>query len=269
MNVEQMGTATPRFVMRVKAGLVRRVGRWVQSGPCHCVCCGRNSPFYLPFAGGALAPPAVNYKLDVVGSDLKRYSCPKCESNDRERHLKLYCQTLGIDRLMAGARILHFAPERHFANFVAAAGPGEHLKADLFPTAADIQKVDMLAMPFPDATFDVVIANHVLEHVADDRRALFEIHRVLRPGGLAILQTPYSAMLKTTFEDINIVSADAREHAYGQSDHVRLYGQDIFERFVAAGFVSRVENHEATLADFDPAVYGVNLREPFFLFERI
>ena len=204
----------------------------------------------------------------MIGSDLKRYACPKCESNDRERHLKLYCQKLGIDRVMAGGRILHFAPEPQFAAFVAAANPHEHVKADLFPAAADIRKVDMLAMSFAAASFDMVIANHVLEHVADDAQALSEIHRVLRPGGMAILQTPYSAMLQTTFEDPGIVSRDARTYVYGQDDHVRLYGQDIFFRFAEAGFESHVARHETTLLEFDPATYGVNPREPFFLFAR-
>lgn len=213
--------------------------------------------------------PPVIWKLDLVGSDLERYSCPKCESSDRERHLKLYFQRLGIDRLIAGARILHFAPERRFGEYVSAAAPSENVKADLFPSAPDVQKVDMLNMEFPAQSFDMVIANHVLEHVADDARALSEIRRVLRPGGLAVLQTPYSAMLHATFEDSGIVSKGAREHAYGQDDHVRLYGQDIFLRFAAAGFISRVVQHEIVLGDIDPQAYGINPREPFFLFERI
>ncbi|MCM2342363.1 class I SAM-dependent methyltransferase [Rhodoferax sp.] len=268
MSVDLSISNTLPFAKRIWASFVRRYSRLVLSGPCHCVCCNQNSPFFLPFTGGTSAIPPVNYKLDVVGSDLRHYSCPKCESSDRERHLKLYCQKLEVDRLMASARVLHFAPERWFAVFVAAAGPSEHIKADLYPVAADIQKVDMLAMSFPNASFDLVIANHVLEHVADDAQALSEIHRVLRPGGWAILQTPYSAMLQTTFEDAGIVSRDAREHAYGQDDHVRLYGQDIFDRFAAAGFESRVARHETALIDIDPAVYGVNPREPFFLFQR-
>jgi SAM-dependent methyltransferase len=268
MSVDLSLSKTLNFAKRLRPSVARRYSRLVPSGPCHCVCCNQNSPFFLPFAGGTSAIPPVNSQLDVVGSDLCRYACPKCESNDRERHLKLYCQKLGIDRLMAGARVLHFAPERWFAVYVAAAGPSEHIKADLYPVSAEIQKVDMLAMSFPNASFDLVIANHVLEHVADDAQALSEIHRVLRPGGMAILQTPYSAMLQATFEDAGIVSRAAREHAYGQDDHVRLYGQDIFSRFAAAGFNARVARHESALADIDSAVYGVNPREPFFLFER-
>ncbi len=269
MSVDFSKPGALRFAKRVQASVARRFGRWARGGPCHCVCCGELSPYFLPFSGGAMAVPPVVYELDLVGSDLARYSCPKCESNDRERHLKLYCDKLGVNHLMAGARILHFAPECRFGEYVSAAAPREYVKADLIPGAPDVQKVDMLAMQFPAESFDMVIANHVLEHVADDARALAEIHRVLRPAGLAILQTPYSAMLKTTFEDAGIVSKAAREHAYGQDDHVRLYGQDVFLRFAAAGFSSRVVRHEIALAEFNPAAYGVNAREPFFLFERI
>jgi SAM-dependent methyltransferase len=204
----------------------------------------------------------------MVGSDLEKYSCAKCGSNDRERHLKLYFEKLDIDRMIPGARILHFAPEPVFGEYIAAAAPLEHLKADLFPSSPGIQKVDMLAMEFPAESFDMVIANHVLEHVADDVRALSEIRRVLRPGGLGILQTPYSAMLQATFEDRGIISKSSREFAYGQEDHVRLYGQDIFLRFAAAGLIPRVARHEIDLANIDPEVHGVNVREPFFLFER-
>jgi SAM-dependent methyltransferase len=123
-------------------------------------------------------------------------------------------------------------------------------------------------MPFADASFDLVIANHVLEHVDDDRRALAEIVRVLAPEGRAILQTPYSPVLARTWEDANIRDECARLQAFGQEDHVRLYGSDIFARFESAGLVSRVRTHTELLAQHDAYYNGVNAREPFFLFQR-
>jgi SAM-dependent methyltransferase len=126
----------------------------------------------------------------------------------------------------------------------------------------------MLAMPFDDDTFDCVIANHVLEHVGDVDRALGEICRVLRPGGHAILQTPYGSKLHRTWEDAGIDTPAARLQAYGQEDHVRLFGRDIFERIAAAGFDALVRQHNELLDDVDPDREGVNPREPFFLFRR-
>lgn len=268
MNDEFSQTGVARLVARVNAGVARRFARAVSMGRCYCVYCKQRSPFFLPYPGGAGSVEPVVRKLDLVGSDLAKYSCPKCGSNDRERHLRLYFERLGIDHLVAGARILHFAPEQRFGEYVAAAAPLQHVKADLFPCAVDVQKIDMLAMDFPNESFDMVIANHVLEHVDDDVQALSEIRRVLRPGGLAVLQTPYSAMLQATFEDRGIVSKSSRAFAYGQDDHVRLYGRAIFSRFAAAGFIPRVAHHEIDLPDIDADIYGVNHREPFFLFER-
>jgi SAM-dependent methyltransferase len=256
------------FFRRARASLVRRVGRMLRGGNCLCVVCGQKLSYFLPFAGGVEPVPGVLKELDVVGSDLERCACPKCESNDRERHLLLYCQRSGIDRFIRGAHVLHFAPERSIAAYMAGLALGRYVKADLYPAAADVQRVDMLHMEFPDASFDLVIANHVLEHVDDDVRALSEIRRVLRPGGKAILQTPYSAMLLASFEDKGVQSRDARTFAYGQDDHVRLYGRDVFDRFCAAGFISRVVSHQEAMPDIAPTLYGVNPREPFFLFER-
>ncbi len=126
----------------------------------------------------------------------------------------------------------------------------------------------MLDMPFEDQSFDLLIASHVLEHVGDDRAALREIHRVLKTGGQAILQTPYCRMLTHTWEDPGITTAAARVQAYGQDDHVRLFGRDIFDRFASAGLAADVRTHDELLPTFDAAEYGVNRAEPFFLFRR-
>ena len=143
-----------------------------------------------------------------------------------------------------------------------------YVRADLYPTEPSIEKVDMLNIPYDSDTFDVVIANHVLEHVSDDLRALSERRRVLKQGGIAILQTPYSAKLMSTFQDPGIDSDLARVHVYGQENHVRLYGTDIFSRFSSSGLVSEVRTHSDTLEDIDYVKHGVNPREPLFLFRK-
>lgn len=206
--------------------------------------------------------------LNLVGSDVSNFSCPRCWSHDRERHLFLYMRETGFLEKVNGAKILHFAPEKWFSRVIASQSPLDYVKADLYPSSADVEKVNMLSIQYPDDAFDIVIANHVLEHVQDDRQALAELYRVLKPGGFAILQTPYCTKLKSTFCDPGIDDDESRLQAYGQEDHVRLYGSDIFLRFEAAGFIARTRKHEDVLSMFDATKYGVNKSEPFFLFEK-
>ena len=232
-----------------------------------CCLCGSRIGHFLPYRGGWRAAPPILRTLRVVGSDIDHFSCPVCCCHDRERHLRLYLDRLGLFDQMCGKALLHFAPEPVLTPLIARVGLSRHVRADLFPTGPGIEKVDMQAIGFPDASFDFVIANHVLEHVADDARALAELRRVLRPGGRAILQTPYSEVLERTFSDPGIRTAAERLEVYGQEDHARLYGRDIFARFAAAGFHSRVVRHDDALSGVDPVRHGVNRAEPLFLFE--
>lgn len=207
--------------------------------------------------------------LDTVGSNVENFGCPNCNCHDRERHLLLYLKARGLFDRFRGADILHFAPENRLSGLIAATEPRRYVRGDLYPTSEEIEEIDMLAIDKPTASFDFVIANHVLEHVDDDLLALSELRRVLRIGGFAILQTPFSSKLTRSFSDPGIDNNFARYQAYGQEDHVRLYGSDIFTRFESAGFKSHVVTHDEQLAGIDPLECGVNEKEPFFLFERV
>ena len=233
-----------------------------------CVLCGSRVAGFLPYRRGSASKPMFMRAMDVVGSDVDNFGCPRCSGHDRERHLLLYLRAAGLFDRITGGDVLHFAPERRLSEFIRAAAPARYIRCDLHPGADDVVRVDLLAVPYPDASFDIVIANHVLEHVADDRKALSEIRRVLKIGGHAILQTPYSSRLHHTWEDPGIDDDSARLQAHGQEDHVRLYGLDIFERIAACGLQSRVRQHDELLADVDARRLGVNPREPFMLFQR-
>jgi SAM-dependent methyltransferase len=233
-----------------------------------CLFCSHKIGRFLPYRGGWRAAPPLMRALQVVGSDLDHYSCPVCGCNDRERHLLLYLRESGLLDKMRGKSILHFAPEPRLAPVIAQAGPARHVRGDIFPAMPGIEKIDMLAISYPDESFDFVLANHVLEHVADDARALSELRRVLKSGGFAILQTPFSNVLEHTICDPGVCTTEARLQLYSQEDHVRLYGRDIFARFASAGFASRVTGHDEALPGIDPGRFGVNRNEPFFLFER-
>jgi SAM-dependent methyltransferase len=114
-----------------------------------------------------------------------------------------------------------------------------HVSADLgafFIKRIDV-KMSIVDLPFADDRFDVVLCSHVLEHIEDDRRALSEIHRVMKPHGWAILQTPMDCWRETSLEDPTIDTPELRRKHYWQADHVRLYGRDILQRFSSAGFL--------------------------------
>ena len=255
--------------MRLYTKIKNKLARFPMLFEYYCCICHNKVGRFLPYKGGWKAMSPFLQTLDLVGSDLDNFSCPCCWSHDRERHLFLYLEKLDLINKFHQAHVLHFAPEAWISKIIVNKSPARYIKADLYPTAPDIEKVDMLAIQYSSSTFDFVIANHVLEHVQDELQALRELYRVLKPGGLAILQTPYCSKLKHTFYDEGIDSDQSRLQAYGQEDHVRLYGADIFERFESVGFVSRVQRHKNIIPEIDAKKYGVNESEPFFLFEKV
>jgi SAM-dependent methyltransferase len=135
-------------------------------------------------------------------------------------------------------KVLHFAPEQAFYPRFRRLKNIEYTTTDLNSPLADVH-ADICALPFNNNQYDMIICNHVLEHIPDDLRAMSEIYRVLKPGGLAILQVPYQANRETTFQDDSITDPKQRAEIFGQYDHVRVYGMDYFDRLRSVGF--RVE----------------------------
>lgn len=123
-----------------------------------------------------------------------------------------------------------------------------YITADLVSPLADV-RMDIQDIPYDEGSFDVVICNHVLEHVDDDIVAMREIFRVLKPGGWAILQVPVDWNRDYTYEDASIVTPKEREKHFGQYDHVRFHGTDYPNRLRSAGFI--VDN-EDFLQNFTP-----------------
>ncbi len=166
--------------------------------------------------------------------------CPSCDSRPRHRLLKLW-----VDREMAlpeGAKVLHFAAEHFVRDWFEARGAA-YVTADIndkFELRLDIEAMDLA-----DASFDMVIANHVLEHV-DDARALAEIHRVLTPGGQAVITVPMVEGWDETYEEPGLGEVERRLR-YGDPTHRRFYGRDVRDRIRRAGF--RLEEFAGTEPD--------------------
>lgn len=204
--------------------------------------------------------------MAAVGSDLSVYQCPRCGCTDRDRHLWLYMTAAGLPARLSGASVLHVAPERHLEQLIERCKPARYVLADLHPSRPNQQRVDVEALDFDADSFDLVLCNHVLEHVNHPERALAEFCRCLRPGGLLIAQTPYTPLLKKTFEMNSAPTPDFAKLFYGQADHVRLFGADIATYFHAAGLEGDLLTHESALPGIDALEFGCNIREPLFAF---
>lgn len=185
--------------------------------------------------------------------------CPTCGSLERHRALWLFLRAR-TTAFTEPTRMLHFAPEASIGPRLRVLPNIDYLSADLDPTKAMVT-MDITAIDAPDASFDLVWASHVLEHVPDDRAAMRELWRVLRPGGVAVVAVPMWGQL--TREDV-IDDPDDRARAYGQSDHVRMYGRDgVFEeRMRSVGFEVALDSLITDLGGPLKRRYRVRDREP-------
>lgn len=199
-----------------------------------CPFCNYTSRFFL--TSGATFP--VLRDLKVIGAGRRKNAiCPNCHSIDRERLVYLFllhCSRIFQDS-QKYSRVLHVAPERNLETKLRAVGLEEYTTCDLHRGDVDVN-YDILDLPLDDHSIDLIICNHVLEHVYDVQRALSELYRVLRPEGRAILQVPISPILPGTIEDSEITSPEDRAWRFGQSDHRRIFGEDFPDILSLAGF---------------------------------
>jgi SAM-dependent methyltransferase len=257
-----------RDALRARLEVLGRPSASRQPGQRHCVFCGNDVAAWLPFEVRARDMSPFLLRLVTVGSNVERFWCPHCRSHDRERHLRLFLERLRLPDTIRRDSVLHIAPENRLREYIRGCAPSQYVMGDLSPSDESVRRLDVHDLPFGAETFDVVICNHVLEHVADAAVALAELRRVLKPRGRLICQTPYATRLTQAFEDPLLQSAADRLFFYGQEDHVRLFGADIERVFRSAGFSGRLIPHAEMLPDVDPEQAGVCEAEPFFDFVR-
>ena len=159
---------------------------------------------------------------------------PSTLSLERHRLIWLFLKN-ETDFFKKDLKMLHFAPEQAFYKRFKMQKNLHYTTTDLESPLADI-KADICDLPFKDNDYDFIMCNHVLEHIPNDIKAMQELYRILKPGGMAILQTPLEMDRKVTFEDDSIIDKDERTRIFGQYDHVRIYGRDFFDRLRSVGF---------------------------------
>lgn len=159
---------------------------------------------------------------------------PSTLSLERHRLLWLYL-TNETNLLEQKIRVLHVAPEQAFYRRFKKNPHWDYVTTDLYSPLADV-KADLCNLPFEDNSFDLVLCNHVLEHIPDDIKAMNELFRIMKKGGMGIFQIPLDVNRTLTFQDDSITDPVERTRIFGQYDHVRIYGMDYFDALRKIGF---------------------------------
>ena len=178
---------------------------------------------------------------------------PSTLSLERHRLLWLYLKN-ETDFFSASKSVLHFAPEQCFLKRFKGLKNLDYTTTDLESPIADV-KADICNLPFEDNSYDVILCNHVLEHIPDDTKAMHELFRVLKPGGMGIFQIPQDLKRAETFEDNSITDKKERAKIFGQYDHVRIYGRDYFDKLRSIGFKVEEVDYTAILSSEEITKY--------------
>lgn len=234
----------PRTLLQRMAGWAVPVMGWFYKGHgVKCPVCGAEYRKFLPYGYVVSRQNAL---------------CPHCLSLERHRLLWLYL-TRETDLLTAFPRTLHIAPEvcimRHLKPLFKEHA-GQYLTADLESPLADMH-FDVQQIPLEDNSIGVIICNHIMEHVADDRKALRELYRILKPGGWGIILSPVDLDYEQTYEDDTITDPDERTRIFGQYDHRRIYGADYADRLRSCGFEVGDIDYAASVSDEERKLYAL------------
>lgn len=181
------------------------------------------------------------------GTQRSNVLSPSTLSLERHRLLWLYLKN-ETDFFIAPKRILHFAPEQAFYKRFRKMAHLDYVTTDLNSPLADV-KADICDLPFKDNEFDMILCNHVLEHIPDDTQAMRELYRIMKPGGFGVFQIPLDATRVKTFEDHSITDRKERAKIFGQYDHVRVYGMDYFDKLRNIGFTVEEVDYISKLSE--------------------
>ncbi|MCR8668356.1 class I SAM-dependent methyltransferase [Aestuariibaculum sp. M13] len=187
------------------------------------------------------------------GTQRNNVLSPSTLSLERHRLLWLYLNK-ETNFFTDNLKVLHFAPEQCFLKRFKSLKHLDYTTTDLLSPIADV-KADICDLPFKDNEFDVILCNHVLEHIPDDTKAMQELYRVMKPGGWGIFQIPQDLNRETTFEDDTITDKKERAKIFGQYDHVRVYGRDYFNKLRAIGFTVDEADYTKNFSEQDIQTY--------------
>ena len=220
-----------------------------------CPCCQYR---FQAFIAGDYSERQTRFNAGRYEHTRQDVLCPVCKALPRHRILASWSDK--HKELFKDAEILYFAPEYSMTRWMKRNGIA-CTTADLYDKA-DL-KLDIQATGLPDTSFDVIIANHVLEHVDDFRKALREMYRILRPKGCFICSFPMDPKIELLDEETESLTPKERLQRFGQNDHKRVFGMKADQFLIEAGFeVERIKGEDypaEILPVVGPADYDMNI----------
>ena len=190
-----------------------------------CPCCGWHVRDFTK-GNGSLKTRPLSY-------------CPRCNSKSRHRRIWLFLQektNLFTEQLS----LFEVSPKYSFSRKFTRLSNLSYFGGDLYKRAYINFKFDLISTPLKTNSFDAVLCIHVLEEIIQDQQAMSEMFRILKPGGWAVISVP-TRMDQPTYEDSSITAPKERKRAFGEPDHVRVYGYDLFDRLKKTGFEVKVD----------------------------
>lgn len=221
------------------------------------------------YKGNNFYCPLCNFKakkfLDSPYGIRKNVRCPRCNSLERHRAQWIF----GLRNLKFfnydSFSVLHFAPEFCISQRLIKTKNCIYKTAEYSSKSLADYHIDIQNTELNPEMFDIVICNHILEHVDDDHKALKEIFRILKTGGKAFIQVPVDINLENSFEDSEITDPVQRKVHFGQQDHKRLYGNDFPKRLEKAGFSVSTVRFWEKLSEKELNYYAITDFEPVYI----
>jgi len=226
---------------------------------CNCNYCGSALQLHSE------AAPTSLWHQQLRISGRAQINCHRCGATIRERQLKFYFDEVKLLHGRSRMRILHFNAEPRFLNYLATFNPELHILAMAQAVDLRFETVNIEDLPYSDEAFDLVIANGQLETVVSVDKTLHELNRVLKPDGLLVIQTSFSHVLETTWEDAGLDNEMLRAGAYGNGSHRRLFGRNIFDLF-SLKLSDNVFDFAQLSSSSNP--HALDAQDPFMLFRK-
>jgi predicted SAM-dependent methyltransferase len=225
----------------------------------------------LFFIGKKYTCPVCGWRLRAFtrgGFSFKRRHlgyCPRCHAKARHRRIWLFLKQKTI-LFTDNLRLLHVSPHYSLSRKLTTLKNIDYIGVDIAHRQNISAKMDITDMPIHTDSFDAIICVHVLEEIIEDRKALREFFRILKPGGWAMISVPTSLDQKT-YEDPAITKPEEREKAFGEVDHVRIYGYDFIDRIKECGFQVHIDLNKDVKQDIIEK-YALRNDENIFLCKK-